>query len=213
MTTGINWDRLYASAGRRQQSVYSDLPTSVCLCSFCNLYLQTTSPVHCYPWTQPEPLHPPRTIPAQTAHLHYSPDSGIGNLSLLLICPKLQFTWIFVGVLRADCSLADCPATPSPPPSLPFVSSVWEEVFLPAELPGPQSDFFSLTSANISCFLERRHFFPPPFHHANWKSWNGVRIKRLVAVHEWLPGWALTQWSPFCRRMLNTQLKMCFTPR
>lgn len=41
-----------------------------------------------------------------------APDSGIGNLSLVLISLKLQFTWIFVGVLRADCSLV-AGATPS----------------------------------------------------------------------------------------------------
>lgn len=38
-----------------------------------------------------------------------APDRGIGNLSLVLISLKLQFTWIFVGVLGAGCSLADGP--------------------------------------------------------------------------------------------------------
>lgn len=95
-------------------------PCHVCVCAcLCaspsNLYLQTTLPPFCcYLWM---------LLPPLTAHLHYSPDSGIGNLSRILISLKLQFTWIFVGVLGAGCSLADSPALP-PTASLASSSSL-----------------------------------------------------------------------------------------
>lgn len=44
-----------------------------------------------------------------------SPDSGIGNLSPSLISLKLQFTWIFVGVLQATSVPADQPDTLTEP--------------------------------------------------------------------------------------------------
>lgn len=108
----------------------------MCVCAHTlssNLYLHPTQPVCCYLCI----FQPPRQHTFITA-----PDSGIGNLSLILISLKLQFTWIFVGVLRANCSLADGPGT------LALVLSL--SLFLPAPEAGrkcfhpttkPQSDF------------------------------------------------------------------------
>lgn len=119
----------------------------MCVCAHTlssNLYLHPTQPVCCYLCI----FQPPRQHTFITA-----PDSGIGNLSLILISLKLQFTWIFVGVLRADCSLADGPGTLALVLSLSLSPCPWgwEEMFPPNNKASKW--LFNLTSANVSCWF------------------------------------------------------------
>lgn len=126
----------------------------MCVCAHTlssNLYLHPTQPVCCYLCI----FQPPRQHTFITA-----PDSGIGNLSLILISLKLQFTWIFVGVLRAGCSLADAPA-----PSLSFFLSL--SLSLPLRLGGNVSTqqqslkvtFQSDISKRVMLVLQQKHCF------------------------------------------------------
>lgn len=88
-----------------------------------------------------------------------SPDSGIGNLSPSLISLKLQFTWIFVGVLQATSVPADQPDTLSESFTHTHTRrySCKRAVFFPCSLRGnvqsaQENLKVTFLSANMPCF-------------------------------------------------------------